>query len=105
MTELSEKARRLCGTAGVAVYWKAAGETRFRASVTWTSETPTPYSPYHLPGVFDRILETGEALVFPDLATQPSWDVSTSSVQDVVRGLVAVPIVSAAPWHQFSSGL
>lgn len=94
MTELSEKARQLCGTAGVAVYWKAAGETRFRASVTWTSETPIPHSPYHLPRVFDRILETGEALVFPDLATQPSSDVSTSSVQDVVRGLVAVPIVS-----------
>lgn len=95
MTELSARARKLSGAAGVAVYWKAAGETRFRASVTWTSETPMPQSPYHLPRVFGWILETGEALVLPDLTAQHLSDVSTSSVQDVVRGLVAVPIVGA----------
>ena len=45
-----------------------------------------------MPRVFDWILETGEALVLPDLATQPLADVPTSTPQDVVRGLVAVPI-------------
>jgi diguanylate cyclase (GGDEF)-like protein len=45
--------------------------------------------------VFGWILETGEALVLPDLTAQHLSDLSTSSVQDVVRGLVAVPIVGA----------
>lgn len=94
MTELSEKARQLCGTAGVAVYLKGAQDEQFRASVTWTSDAPSPHSPYHLPRVFDLILETGDALVLPDLASQPLSDVPTSTLQNVVRGLVAVPIVS-----------
>jgi CheY-like chemotaxis protein len=95
MTRLSERARKLSGAAGVAVYWKAAGETKFRASVTWASDTPAPHSPYHLPRVFGWIIETGEALVMPDLTGRNLADVSTSSAQDVVRGLVAVPIVGA----------
>jgi diguanylate cyclase (GGDEF)-like protein len=96
MTDLSEKARLLCGTPGVAVYLRASGETQFRASVTWTSDTPIPHSPYYAPRVFGWVLETGEALVLPDLATQPLSDVPTSTLQDVVRGLVAVPIVTTA---------
>lgn len=93
MTRLSEQARKLSGAAGVAVYWKAEGETRFRASVTWASETPVPHSPYHLPRVFGWILETGQAFVMPDLTASQVADVSMPSAQDVVRGLVAVPIV------------
>lgn len=92
MTRLSEQARKLSGAAGVAVYWKAEGETRFRASVTWASETPVPHSPYHLPRVFGWILETGQAFVMPDLTARQVADVSMPSAQDVVRGLVAVPI-------------
>ena len=95
MTELSEKARQLCGTSGVAVYLRTAGDTQFRASVTWTSDAPIPHSPYHMPRVFDLILETGDALVLPDLATQPLSEVMTSTLQDAVRGLVAVPIVNS----------
>jgi diguanylate cyclase (GGDEF)-like protein len=94
MTELSERARQLCGTAGVAVYLRASGDMKFRASVIWTSDEPIPHSPYHIPRVFDWILETGEALVLPDLVTQPLSDMPMSTLQDVVRGLVAVPIVS-----------
>ena len=94
MTELSERARQLCGTAGVAVYLRASGDMKFRASVIWTSDEPIPHSPYHIPRVFDWILETGEALVLPDLVTQPLSDTPMSTLQDVVRGLVAVPIVS-----------
>lgn len=90
---LAEAARTLSGASGVAVYWRTAGAMRFRASVTWTSDTPLPHSPYHLPRVFDWILETGEALVVPDLTGHQLAEVSTTSVQDVVRGLVAVPIV------------
>jgi hypothetical protein len=95
ITELSEQAWKLSGATGVAVYWKAAGDTRFRASVTWAADTPIPYSPYHLPRVFGWILETGEPLVLPDLTAQHLSDVPISSEQDVVRGLVAVPIIGA----------
>ena len=94
MAELAERAHQLCGTAGVAVYLRAFGETQFRASVTWTSEAPVLHSPYHIPRVFASILETGEALVLPDLTTQPLSNVPLSTLQDIVRGLVAVPIVS-----------
>jgi diguanylate cyclase (GGDEF)-like protein len=94
MTALAEKARHLVRTPGVAVYLRAPGATQFRASVTWTSDSPIPHSPYYMPRVFGWILETGEALVLPDLATQPLSDVPTSTLQDVVRGLVAVPITA-----------
>ena len=92
MAALAEKARHVARTPGVAVYLRAPGTTQFRASVTWTSDSPIPHSPYHMPRVFGWILETGEALVLPDLATQPLTDVPTSTLQDVVRGLIAVPI-------------
>ena len=94
MAALGEKARHLVRTPGVAVYLRAPGATQFRASVTWTSDSPIPHSPYYMPRVFGWILETGEALVLPDLATQPLSDVPTSTLQDVVRGLVAVPITA-----------
>ena len=92
MAALAEKARQLVRTPGVAVYLRAPAATQFRASVTWTSDSPIPHSPYYMPRVFGWILETGESLVLPDLATQPLSDVPTSTLQDVVRGLVAVPI-------------
>jgi CheY-like chemotaxis protein len=95
MAGLAERARQLSRTPGVAVYLRAPGSTQFRASVTWTSDAPIPHSPYYMPRVFGWILETGEALVLPDLATQPLSDVPTSSLQDVVRGLVAVPIMGS----------
>ena len=92
MAALAEKARQLVRTPGVAVYLRAPAATQFRASVTWTSDSPIPHSPYYMPRVFGWILETGESLVLPDLATQPLSDVPTSTLQDVVRGLVAVPV-------------
>ena len=95
MAGLAERARQLSRTPGVAVYLRAPGSTQFRASVTWTSDAPIPHSPYYMPRVFGWILETGEALVLPDLAKQPLTDVPTSTLQDVVRGLVAVPIMSS----------
>ena len=96
MTDLADKARELCGTPGVAVYLKAVGQTQFRAAVTWTSEVPMPDSPPHLPRVFDVVLDSGDALVMPDLAAHPLPGVPRSTGTDAVRGLVAVPIVSGA---------
>ena len=95
MAGLAERARQLSRTPGVAVYLRAPGSAQFRASVTWTSDAPIPHSPYYMPRVFGWILETGEALVLPDLATQPLSDLPASTLQDVVRGLVAVPIMGS----------
>src|SRR5581483_10546651 len=92
VAQLADKASKVCRTPGVAVYMKVPGATQFRASVTWTSDAPIPHSPYYIPEVFGRILETGEALVLPDLATQPLAGVPTATLEDVVRGLVAVPV-------------
>jgi GGDEF domain-containing protein/CheY-like chemotaxis protein len=92
MGQLADKASQLCRTPGVAVYVRVPGTTQFRASVTWSSDTPIPHSPYYIPEVFGRVLETGEVLVLPDLATQPLAGVPTATLEDVVRGLVAVPI-------------
>jgi CheY-like chemotaxis protein len=94
VAQLADKASRLCGTPGVAVYVRVPGTTQFRASVTWSSETPIPNSPYYIPEVFGRVLETGEVLVLPELATQPLAGGPTGTLEDVVRGLVAVPIVA-----------
>src|SRR5262245_33985624 len=89
MRTLADEARKLSRTSGVAIYWKAPGETRFRAVVSWTSDTPTPHSADRLPRVFSWILETGETLVLPDVIA----DVPAAPAQDTVRGLVAVPIL------------
>jgi CheY-like chemotaxis protein len=93
MRGLAESARLLCGTSGAAIYLKALGETRFRAFVTWTSDTESPESPYYMPRIFDWVLETGESLVLPALDVE-QLPMVTSTAPDTVRGLVAVPIVS-----------
>jgi GGDEF domain-containing protein/CheY-like chemotaxis protein len=92
VAQLADKASRLCGTPGVAVYVRVPGTTQFRASVTWTSDTPIPHSP-HIPEAFGRVLETGDVLILPDLAIQPLAGAATAAMEDVVRALVAVPIM------------
>jgi diguanylate cyclase (GGDEF)-like protein len=62
--------------------------------VTWASDDPIPHSPYYVPRVFGWILETGDAVVVPDVAKRRWSEVSTATLEDVVRGLVAVPITN-----------
>jgi len=93
MRGLAESARRICGTAGAAVYVKALGETQFRAFVTWACDTEVPQSPYYTPRIFEWVLETGEAVVYPALDAE-QLPLVASTARDPVRGLVAVPIVS-----------
>lgn len=87
--ELSDKAQRLCGTAGVAVYLKGPDGVRFRTSVTWLSDTPLPEPPVFLPSVFEAVLATGESFFRRDVTTQPVSKVAIG----VVRGLGAVPLI------------
>src|SRR5262249_35847260 len=96
INDLSESARRVMKTAGVAVYVKAPGQVPLRAAVTWMSDAPMPDSPPHIPRVFELVLESRDAVVFPDLAAHPGSGVSRSAIVDAIRGLVAVPIISGS---------
>jgi diguanylate cyclase (GGDEF)-like protein len=89
MAALSERAHRLCGTAGVAVYLRGSDDAQFRTSVTWLSDAPIPQSPDFLPSVFDAVLATGESFFRTDVTMQPLSKVTAG----VVRGLGAVPLV------------
>lgn len=95
MTAVSEEARRLCGTPGVAVYVKTPGETPCRAFVTWTSEAPFPQSQHWMPDLLNVILETGDALVLPAVTKGSPGEPAASMSQDGVGGLVAVPLLGA----------
>ena len=91
MSDLSNRARQLCGTPGVGIYMKIPGETRYRASFAWTSDDLMPHSPHHLPRAFEQIAQTGESILSRDLTDHaPAGD----GVLDAVRGLAGVPIVA-----------
>lgn len=89
MAKLSDKAQRLCGTAGVAVYLRGPGEAPFRTSVTWLSDEPIPRSPDFLPSVFDAVLATRKSFFRTDVAMLPFSGFPTG----IVRGLGAVPLI------------
>jgi diguanylate cyclase (GGDEF)-like protein len=89
MADLSDKAQRLCGTAGVAVYLRGSDDAQFRTSVTWLSDTPLPHPPVFLPSIFEAVLATGESFFRADVTTEPLSKDTTG----VVRGLGAVPLI------------
>ena len=92
MADLANRAHQLCGTPGVAIYLRASGEAKFRASFGWQSDDLMPNSPSHLPRAFDRITQTGESIFIPDttLGGPAGW---SGESDDAVRGLAGVPIV------------
>ena len=90
VNELSNRARQLCGTAGVAVYMRASADAKFRATFAWSSDEMMPHSSHHLPRAFEQITATGESICWKDLASPtPAGD----EARDAVRGLAGVPIV------------
>jgi diguanylate cyclase (GGDEF)-like protein len=92
MKALAEKAQHLCDTAGVAVYLKAVGDTGFRTFLNWTSGESMPHLPYAVPRAVDRVIETGRTI--PDTrGHESSNDVPRDAIDDLTRGLAAVPIV------------
>jgi diguanylate cyclase (GGDEF)-like protein len=88
--ELSDEARALCAVAGVAVYVRTHGTGRYRTSVTWMSDRPIPQPESWLPRVFASVVETGSAVIFPDVTTRLSTILPSP---EGVRGLAAVPLV------------
>src|SRR5690242_20074935 len=93
MTELADRARTLARTAGAAVYLRAAGQAKFRAAVTWTSDVPIPEAP-QLPRLLEVLGESGEAVIVPDLSTHPLPGIPRAPHAEGIRGIAAVPIVS-----------
>jgi diguanylate cyclase (GGDEF)-like protein len=92
--ELSERARKLTGAAGAAVYFCNAGQSSYEASVAWSCDDAIPDSPFSMRQVFEWLRESGDALVFPDLTARPLAALPPS-LQRSVRALVAVPILGA----------
>ena len=91
MSDLSNRARQLCGTPGVGIYMKVPGETHYSASFAWISDDLMPHSPHHLPRAFEQIAQTGESIFAVDLNDHaPAAD----GIRDAVRGLAGVPIVA-----------
>ncbi len=93
MADLVNRAQQLCGTPGVAIYLRAPGDVKFRASFAWQSDDLMPHSTWHLPRAFDRITQTGESIVMRDVALDGPAE-SDDSSDDAVRGLVGVPIMA-----------
>jgi diguanylate cyclase (GGDEF)-like protein len=93
MADLANRARQVCGTPGVAVYMRAPGETRYRASFSWISDDLMPHSPLHLPRAFERITQSGESMVVRDVTLEPA-DGAPHEAHDAVRGFAGVPIVA-----------
>jgi diguanylate cyclase (GGDEF)-like protein len=96
MKVLADQTRRLSDAPGVAVYLKAPGDTAFRTLLSWASEDAIPHLPYALPRAFNHVVETGRAVMLPDLRDMArSEDVPKEAVEESTRGLVAVPIMFA----------
>lgn len=96
MAELAEKARQICHTAGVAVYFRSGADQLFRASATWLPDEPPPRSLDALPVALNKILQTGEAYIAQDMAVERPEGLSYSG-PDELRGLIAVPIGGNIP--------
>jgi CheY-like chemotaxis protein len=95
LRDLADEATVLTGVPGVAVYVKAAPHDRFRAHVSWNENDEGLRSPFSLPYVFERVVETGGPLVLADLAAQPVAAAPTRSLQEAVQGLVAAPLIGS----------
>jgi GAF domain-containing protein len=94
MRDAAEETARLAGTPGAAVYLKLSSEEPFRAHVTWISSERGLHSPLAAPGIFEWVMETGDVAVLPDLAAQRSGREPAATFHDVVRGIVAVPVIT-----------
>jgi GGDEF domain-containing protein/CheY-like chemotaxis protein len=93
MDDLATRARQISGAAGVAIYMRPPGDTRFRASFSWASDDVMPHSPTHLPRAFDRITRAGESVLIRDVTLDPDR-IDADDLHDGVRGLAGVPIVA-----------
>jgi diguanylate cyclase (GGDEF)-like protein len=93
IAELTEKAREICGTAGIAVYLRGGPDQPFRSSATWLHDEPIPRSLDDLPKALKRILETREPLVALNVGSDSFFEAPRPGVEGL-QGLVAVPVIN-----------
>ena len=91
--DLTSRATRLTGAAGTVVYLQMKPFERFRAHVDWMSDRADVHSPFAAPYALEWVLRTGDVLVLPDLAAQPMVSEQTETLREVLRALIAVPLV------------
>jgi diguanylate cyclase (GGDEF)-like protein len=91
--DLTSRATRLTGAAGSVVYLQMKPFERFRAHVDWMSDRADVHSPFAAPYALEWVLRTGDVLVLPDLATQPVVSEQTETLREVLRAVIAVPLV------------
>ena len=93
MKVLADQTRRLSDAPGVAVYLKAPGDTAFRTLLSWASEDSIPHLPHALPRAFNHVVETGRAVMLPDIREMArAEDGPQDAIAEAAAGLVAVPI-------------
>jgi diguanylate cyclase (GGDEF)-like protein len=95
MRALADKTRRLCDAPGVAVYLKAPGDTAFRTLLNWAAEDAIPHVPHALPRAFNHVVETGRAVMLPDIHDMARPN-AQDAIEDATCGLVAVPVMFAS---------
>lgn len=93
LRDLTSRATHLAGAAGSVVYLQIRPFERFRAHVDWMSDRDDVQSPFAAPYAFEWVLKTGDVLLLPDLGTQPVVNEQTETLREVVRALVAVPLL------------
>ena len=92
---LANRAQQLCGTPGVAIYVRGAGDEKFRASFAWSSDDLMPHSPWHLPRAFEHITRTGESVVVRNVAAAGgAIESAIEYADDAIQGFAGVPIVA-----------
>ena len=94
MKTLADNTRGLTDAPGIAVYLKAPGDTAFRTLLSWTAEDALPHLPHALPRAFNHVVETGRAVMLPDIRDLARAE-DVPQVEDFTGGLVAVPIMFA----------
>jgi CheY-like chemotaxis protein len=95
MRDATEDTIQITGARGAAAYLQLGDEERFRAHVSWISEGSASASPFAPPQHFDWIKKAGAAIVLPDLAMEPLVSEPAAIFQQVVRGIIAAPIIDA----------
>ena len=94
MRDAADDTVRITGARGAAVYLRLADNERFRAHVSWVSEDASG-SPFNSPKLFEWVRKARDTILLPDLAAGSLPSDPSSVFQQVVRGIVAAPVIDS----------
>ncbi len=93
LQRLARRAQQRFGVSGAAVYRKASAPGKYRIAIAWDDDAPMPALPAILPAAVEMAISSGDALLWPDVATEaPSRD--QDDAPHAIRSLAVVPIVA-----------